>query len=481
MKRRDFIQTIGLGLCATTLTINANSLPSKTNKTRVVVVGGGIGGINTAQSIKANDSDNKIEVIILEQNKEYFACPMSNTLFGEVKEVVQDEGITFKYDYKSTKKNHNINVIITKVLDANINSKTITTSKGIISYDYVVVATGISNDYKKSFPNWNSTKITRAKQETPSGMISDSGAEKDILLLQMQTWKQNGGKGDFIIVPPFGGKVRCLPAAYERACMVSEFIKKYKLSGKVQILDNSSSPKAKGAKFIEMFIKYHKDTIVFNGMSGSNMESRIKKAGYTLDNFKSKENFSIVEESFATAKVKDVNFDTKTIEVKFNDNFDDDEGIIKHIDYSLANIMPRHKANITTNFFKVKKDNWGGIICAPKKMYSVSDNTVYAVGDIVGFHKLSPSAQVSASMGILVGKSIAKRILEGIDKIDMTEAGITCFSMVSSDPLKAIEIAKKVKITKQGQAKPYGTTTNFTNGYGLIGWYQAIVESPFKY
>jgi len=481
MKRRNFIQTIGLGLCASTLTINANSLPSKTNKTRVVIVGGGIGGINTAQSIKANDPDNKIEVIILEQNKEYFACPMSNTLFGEVKEVAQDEGITFKYDYTSTKKNHNINVIITKVLDADIEKKIITTTKGDISYDYVVVATGISNDYKKSFPNWDKEKIQRAQKETPSGMISDSGIEKDILLSQMQTWKQNGGKGDFIIVPPFGGKVRCLPAAYERACMVSEFIKKYKLSGKVQILDNSSSPKAKGAKFIEMFIKYHKDTIKFNGMSGSDMESRIKKAGYTLDNFKSKENFSIVEESFATAKVQDIIFDTKTIEVKFNDNFDDDDGIIKHIDYSLANIMPRHKAHITTNFFKVKKDKWGAIVCAPRKMYSVSNDTVYAVGDIVGFHKLSPSAQVSASMGILVGKSIAKRILEGIDKIDMTEAGITCFSMVSSDPLKAIEIAKKVKITKQGQAKPYGTTTNFTNGYGLIGWYQAIVESPFKY
>ncbi|MBT3280951.1 MAG: NAD(P)/FAD-dependent oxidoreductase [Campylobacteraceae bacterium] len=481
MKRRNFIQSISIGLCASALNVSANTYLPKTNKTRVIVIGGGIGGINTAQSIKANDPENKIEVIILERNKTYFACPMSNTLFGEIKEVIKDEGITFHYDYNTTIKNHNINVIITEVLNADIQKKTITTSNGKLSYDFVVVATGISNDYKKSFPKWDNTKIQKAKKETPSGMISDSGVEKNILLKQMQTWKKNGGDGDFIIVPPFGGKVRCLPAAYERACMVSEFIKKYKLKGKVQILDNSSSPKAKGAKFIEMFMKYHKDTINFNGMTGQDMENRIIKAGYTLDNFKSKENFSIVEESFSTAKVQDVDFDKKQLKVKINDNFDDDNGFIKYFNYSIANIMPRHKANITTELFKVKKDKWGAIICAPKRLYSVSDNSVYAIGDIVGFHKLSPSAQVSSSMGIILGKSIAKRILENKDKLDMTEAGITCFSMVSSQPLKAIEIAKKIKITKKGQAKPYGTTTSFTNGYGLIGWYQAVVETPFKY
>ncbi len=480
MKRRNFIQTIGLGLYALAPTLNAN-INHKISKTRVVIVGGGIGGINTAQSIKANDPQNKIEVIILERNKEYFACPMSNTLFGEVKEVIDDENINFKYNYESTIKNHNINVIFTEVLDANIKDKTIKTSNRIISYDYVVVATGISNDYQKSFPSWDINKIQRAKLETPSGMISDSGIEKDILLSQMQKWKENGGNDDFIIVPPFGGKVRCKPAPYERACMVSEFIKKHNLSGNVHIIDNSPSPKAKGAKFIDMFITHHKNTIKFNGMNGHEMESRIKQAGFNMQNFKSKENFSIVEESFSSAKLQDVDFDSKSLQIKFFNNFDDDSGKIKNLNYEIANIMPRHKANTTTDLFKVKKDKWGAIICAPNKLSSISNDSVYAIGDIIGFHKLSPSAQVSASMGIILGKSIAQRIFENVDKLDMSEAGITCFSMVSSQPLKAIEIAKKIKLTKKGQAKPYGTKTSFTNGYGLIGWYQAIVESPYKY
>ena len=125
MKRRNFIQSISIGLCASALNVSANTYLPKTNKTRVIVIGGGIGGINTAQSIKANDPENKIEVIILERNKTYFACPMSNTLFGEIKEVIKDEGITFHYDYNTTIKNHNINVIITEVLNADIQKKTI--------------------------------------------------------------------------------------------------------------------------------------------------------------------------------------------------------------------------------------------------------------------------------------------------------------------------------------------------------------------
>ena len=74
MKRRNFIQSISIGLCASALNVSANTYLPKTNKTRVIVIGGGIGGINTAQSIKANDPENKIEVIILERNKTYFAC-----------------------------------------------------------------------------------------------------------------------------------------------------------------------------------------------------------------------------------------------------------------------------------------------------------------------------------------------------------------------------------------------------------------------
>ncbi len=91
------------------------------------------------------------------------------------------------------------------------------------------------------------------------------------------------------------------------------------------------------------------------------------------------------------------------------------------------------------------------------------------------------SRQASASVGMLTGESIANRILNGKDEIDFTKAGITCYSMVSTNPLTAIEIAKDTIVTKEGLAKAGTSTLNFRDGMGLIGWYQAMVETPFKY
>ena len=462
------------------LTAQKTQLLAKNKKqTRVVVVGGGIGGLNVAQAVKREDPDNKIEVVVLERNVQYFACPMSNTLFAELKEV-EEAKIPFRYDYVLAEKNHNIDVIITEVIAADISKKTITTTAGTIDYDYVVVAPGIDYNYKKLFPTWSQEKIRRATKETPAAMFSDSGKEKQILLNQLQEWKKSGGEGYFVIVPPKGGKVRCKPASYERACMVSEFIQKYKLAGKVYLLDSSPKPQAKGSKFIEIFVKYHKDTIIFNGMSGSEMESRIKEAGFDMSNFMKKENFALVEESFAASNIQDVDFDKKELSFLHAENFDDDAKKAK-LNYAICNLIPYHRGNKTADLFNVKQDKWGGIICAPSKVYSVSDSSVYVAGDIIGYHKFSPSAQASATVGMLTGESIAKRILTGKDEIDLTKAGITCFSMVAANPLKAIEITKTTIVTKEGVAKGGTTTLDFRDGMGLIGWYQAMVETPFKY
>jgi sulfide dehydrogenase [flavocytochrome c] flavoprotein subunit len=176
--------------------IKAQKVQLKAKKSkahRVVVVGGGMGGLTVAETIKANDPKDEIEVIVLERNAQYFACPMSNTLFGEIKEV-KDAGIDFKYDYTLAEKNHNIDVIITEVIDADIKKKVITTTGGTIEYDYVVVAPGIDYNYKKLFPTWSQEKVQRAMKETPAAMYSDSGKEKKNLLNQLHEWKKSGGE-----------------------------------------------------------------------------------------------------------------------------------------------------------------------------------------------------------------------------------------------------------------------------------------------
>ena len=104
MKRRDFMGLAGLTAISTLSGCSLNSATPEnkqenlTNKTdgfnaslkqmraktkkRVVVIGGGFGGLNTASAIVATDSNKEIEVIVLERNQHYFVCPMSNTLLS---------------------------------------------------------------------------------------------------------------------------------------------------------------------------------------------------------------------------------------------------------------------------------------------------------------------------------------------------------------------------------------------------------------
>ena len=99
MKRRDFLQVSGIATLGTLISGCSLHKPerkqenkdqktqrNKTHKKRVVIVGGGFGGMNTATSIKQNDPDNKIEVILIEKNTHYFSCPMSNTLLSGSKQ-----------------------------------------------------------------------------------------------------------------------------------------------------------------------------------------------------------------------------------------------------------------------------------------------------------------------------------------------------------------------------------------------------------
>ena len=59
------------------------SLPS--NKKRVVIVGGGFGGATAAKYLKKFSPDT--EVVLIEQNKDYYTCPFSNTVIAGMNKI----------------------------------------------------------------------------------------------------------------------------------------------------------------------------------------------------------------------------------------------------------------------------------------------------------------------------------------------------------------------------------------------------------
>lgn len=90
ISRRTFVQ--GVGAVAAAGAIGAPSLAFGAGK-KVVVVGGGTAGATAARYVKMADSS--IDVTIVEKNKNYFTCYLSNEVLGGDRDI---DSIKFGYD-----------------------------------------------------------------------------------------------------------------------------------------------------------------------------------------------------------------------------------------------------------------------------------------------------------------------------------------------------------------------------------------------
>ncbi|HIP01902.1 MAG TPA: hypothetical protein EYG75_00130, partial [Campylobacterales bacterium] len=198
MKRRDLFKMAGVTAAAATLSActastagnalggissrSANDLYPKGTKKRLVVVGGGIGGMSIASNINGAHG-NEVEVIVLEQNSRFHACPGSNILLTKTaSEYVKESSATSTWIFDYNKKQSEYNIITNcTVIGGDVKNKILHTTQGNIAYDTLVVATGIAHDAKSQFPTWDQSKLRRLKYETPSAMMADAGEEWSIM------------------------------------------------------------------------------------------------------------------------------------------------------------------------------------------------------------------------------------------------------------------------------------------------------------
>ncbi|MEA1955898.1 MAG: FAD/NAD(P)-binding oxidoreductase [Campylobacterota bacterium] len=452
-----------------------NSLKQMRQKTkkRVVVIGGGFAGLNTASSIVSNDPKKDIEVIVIEKNQHYFVCPMSNTLLSGDSEFKKE---SFEFDYTNVQKEYKFEVLQAEVVGIDRKTQQVYTSSGFLEYDFLVMAPGIEYNYKAEFPHWSEAKIRQAKLEAPGGLISDGGVEHTRLIQQLNEFKKNGGDGVIAIVPPrpnliksleesvpYKSLQRCKPAPYERACMIANWIKKNDLVGKakVMILDNSARPQAKSVAFESVFKELYSDVIEYVG-------------GFDL---------------------MDVDFDKK--EITYRSINDDADYIKSTMKYDVLNLIPLQKASSLISMAGLKTNAWGGAILAKRRFYTITDDKVYVLGDSAFYGKGSfrdnpkkkagvpAAAQTAYSSAKIAGGMIAKRLLTNVDE-PIKEFSASCFSMIKSDSDRfGIAIYKDFEFTDNGfiidesvpkiDGKYYSTMA----GEGLLGWFDGITADTF--
>ena len=257
--RRKFLKVAG-GAAAVS-SIGFPAIVGAASK-KVVIVGGGVAGATTAKYIRMADSS--IDVTLVEPNKEYYTCFMSNEVLSGHRTMD-----TIKVTYDGLR-GHGVNVVHDTVTDIDAAGKKVMTAGGkTLAFDRCVVAPGISfidniegytGDAMKAMPHaWK------------------AGEQTVILRKQLEAMPDGGVVA--IAAPP--NPFRCPPGPYERACQIAMYLQAKKPKSKLIIMD-SKDKFSKFGLFKQAFSRYFPDHIEWVAAKDGGKVTRVDAKTNTL-------------------------------------------------------------------------------------------------------------------------------------------------------------------------------------------------------
>ena len=347
---------------------------------RVVVCGGGWAGLAAAKSLKQENA--KIDVVLIEQRPLFMSCPISNLWLAD---LVKLEFLM--HDYLQPAALYGYHFVNATILGVDRAKKRVETNAGSVNYDFLVLAPGIDYNYA-AYGITDPADVEYVMTRYPAAFKPGS----EHFALKRKIWSFKGGT--FVItVPP--GNYRCLPAPYERACLIAYLFKKRKVKGKVVIVDHNPDVTIKAKGFHAAWDDLYK--------------------GYV--------------EYVPSRTIEKVDFGKKKIITN-----------VDEVDFTDANIYPRIKA--------AKLIELAGVV-DPKSPQGeaqmdgiyhnvIGDSAVYVAGDARSM-PFSKSGNTANSEAKIVAKIIAARIA-GKDLQNPDLPHTICYSVVNGNPMEAIMV-----------------------------------------
>jgi NADH dehydrogenase FAD-containing subunit len=399
------VAATALNACTKTITLsekktspNSALIPfPKNNTSRVVVVGGGWSGLSLAKQLKIEAPHT--EVILVEQRFEFVSCPMSNLWLVD---KIDLEFLT--HDYLQAARENNYTYFQASVYGIDKEAKILKTTNGDIEYDYLALAPGIDYDYSC----WTDDKMleNRLRNEYPAAF--KPGSEHMTLRNKILNFKG----GNFIFTVP-AGNYRCLPAPYERACMVADYFKSKGLKAKVILLDE-------------------------------NNDITIKEHGFHTA---MEELYSEYLEYVPNAKIEEIDLDKKMVVTEFDEFEFEDASFYPHVrgakileilGFAKDTIYNKMEANIDPFTYEV-----------------IGEENIFVSGDArpMGFSKSGNTSNTEA-------KHVAHLIAQRISKKAQGkwESPVTvCISLVSINPERGIFIHSEYAYNKKAGQFEFAT------------------------
>lgn len=241
VSRRRALQVLGstaglsvLGACAGPAIITEQKKLG-----RVLVVGAGFGGATAAKYLKMW-AGSQIEVLMVERNREFVSCPMSNLVIGGSSTMAD---ITMPY---SGLRDRGIAVVQDEVLAIDPKSRKVSFTKlADQSFDRIIVSPGVDFQFDS---------VQGLNADAQKTVLHAWKAGPDTLQLRKQLEAMPDGGVYVISIPK--APYRCPPGPYERASQVAHYFKTNKPKSKVIVLDGNEDIVSKKGLFLKAWESY---------------------------------------------------------------------------------------------------------------------------------------------------------------------------------------------------------------------------------
>ena len=365
-----------------------------TKARRVVVVGGGWGGLTVARSLR--ELAPELEVVLLEKNAAFCSGPLSNKWLANL-----TDGRLLVHDYAAAARAYGYTFIQAEVAAIDRDRRRVRTAAGAVAYDWLVLAVGIRYDYESWFGNdrraWEHTR-----EHYPCAFIP--GGETRTLKEKLEHFPG----GDLLMtLPPM--PYRCPPAPYERAVMIGWLLKSRKIKGRLTVLD--PNPIASG--FSRVFKERYREQIVY----------------------------------IPDARVREVDPFKKTVATDVEDfRFDD------------AILMPPQQAgDLVWQAGLIGRDSQGRpsgwADQDPVHLHAREDERIFLVGDLLGhasllFGHYPKTGQLASRLGGIAAREIAARAREVAPEKLLPDS--TCYVYSSVEPAEMMRIDTHYRLRGDG-------------------------------
>ncbi|MFN4341382.1 MAG: FAD-dependent oxidoreductase [Azonexus sp.] len=211
---------------------------------RVVIVGGGWGGLAAARHVR--DLAPGLDVTLVDRQPAFMSFALSNRWLVE-----PGAGPWARHDYARLAGNFGYRFVQAEVTGVDLARRRVTSSAGELPYDWLVLAPGIRE-------NWGAWQVDDAaaggalRRRYSGAMLSAA----DLPGLKQRLANFTGG--DLLLtIPP--APYRCPPAPYERALFLAWWLKTRKIPGKLIIVDPNPIMPA----FRNILLDRYKDQVIY--------------------------------------------------------------------------------------------------------------------------------------------------------------------------------------------------------------------------